>query len=248
MAGGEATEFTIDEVAQRTGMTTRNIRAHQSRGLLPPPQVRARTGFYGPEHINRIRLIQEMQADGFNLKAIQRVLEASDGASEEALGFRRAVLTAFTEEEPEFTTSEDLATRLGGIGPADPKLLRKAEKLGLVRPIGQGRFEVPSPTLLRAGEQLVQLGVPVNHMLAVAEQITRHSRAIAQAFVRLFIEDVLGGEVQRTDRTADEWAHVREALDRLTPLATESVRAAFQQTMSHAVERELNDSALGPGT
>jgi len=40
---------------------------------------------------------------------------------------------------------------------------------------------------------------------------------------------------------------VREALDRLTPLATESVSAAFQQTMSHAVERELNDSPLGPG-
>src|SRR3954447_18705863 len=121
MAGGEDTEFTIDEVAQRTGMTTRNIRAHQSRGLLPPPQVRARTGFYGPEHVNRIRLIQEMQADGFNLKAIQRVLEASDGASEEALGFRRALLTAFADEEPEFTTSEELAGRLGGIGPADAK-------------------------------------------------------------------------------------------------------------------------------
>src|SRR5690242_6357698 len=170
--GGE--QLTIDEVAQRTGMTTRNIRAHQSRGLLPPPQVRARTGFYGPEHVNRIRLIQEMQADGFNLKAIQRVLEASNGASEEALGFRRALLTAFTDEEPEFTTSEEIASRLGGIGPADAKLLRRAEKLGLLRSIGEGRFEVPSPTLLRAGEQLVSLGVPVNHMLAVAEQITRH--------------------------------------------------------------------------
>ena len=28
-------------------MTVRNIRAHQSRGLLPPPQLRGRTGYYG---------------------------------------------------------------------------------------------------------------------------------------------------------------------------------------------------------
>ena len=27
-------EFTIDELARRTGMTVRNIRAHQTRGLL----------------------------------------------------------------------------------------------------------------------------------------------------------------------------------------------------------------------
>jgi DNA-binding transcriptional MerR regulator len=28
-------ELTIDELARETGMTVRNIRAHQSRGLLP---------------------------------------------------------------------------------------------------------------------------------------------------------------------------------------------------------------------
>ena len=51
-------------------MTVRNIRAHQSRGLLPAPQVRGRTGFYGPEHEARIDLIRELQADGFKLEAI----------------------------------------------------------------------------------------------------------------------------------------------------------------------------------
>src|SRR4051794_34695752 len=53
-----AADLTIDELAQRTGMTVRNIRAHQSRGLLPPPEVRGRTGFYGPDHVARIELIQ----------------------------------------------------------------------------------------------------------------------------------------------------------------------------------------------
>ena len=35
-------EMTIRELAERTGMTVRNIRAHQTRGLLPPPVVRGR--------------------------------------------------------------------------------------------------------------------------------------------------------------------------------------------------------------
>jgi len=44
-------ELTIEQLAAETGMTVRNIRNHQSRGLLPPPDVRARTGYYGPEHV-----------------------------------------------------------------------------------------------------------------------------------------------------------------------------------------------------
>ena len=66
----EAT-LTVEQLAFETGMSVRNIRNHQSRGLLPPPEVRARTGYYGPDHVARLRLIQEMQAEGFKLAAIE---------------------------------------------------------------------------------------------------------------------------------------------------------------------------------
>ena len=74
-AGGADASMTIDELARRSGMTVRNIRAHQSRGLVPPPKVRGRTGYYGDEHLARIELIKELQGDGFNLEAIRRLLE-----------------------------------------------------------------------------------------------------------------------------------------------------------------------------
>src|SRR5215467_7763282 len=77
MGEGTDAEYTIDQLAQVTGMTVRNIRAHQSRGLLPPPLVRGRTGYYGPEHVARLRMILDMQADGFNLNAIQRLLAST---------------------------------------------------------------------------------------------------------------------------------------------------------------------------
>src|SRR5665809_133021 len=71
-ASGKDERLTIEQVAHETGMTVRNIRAHQSRGLLPPPEVRNSTGYYGADHVARLRLIQEMQADGYNLNAIKR--------------------------------------------------------------------------------------------------------------------------------------------------------------------------------
>ena len=76
---GVSEQLTIDELARRTGMTVRNLRAHQSRGLLPPPEVRGRTGYYGAEHLARVELIRELQAEGFNLEAIRKLLEGAGG-------------------------------------------------------------------------------------------------------------------------------------------------------------------------
>ena len=64
MAKAAEGEMTIRQLAERTGMTVRNIRAHQTRGLLPPPVVRGRTGYYNDEHVARIEMTREMQADG----------------------------------------------------------------------------------------------------------------------------------------------------------------------------------------
>jgi DNA-binding transcriptional MerR regulator len=231
-------ELTIDELARRTGMTVRNVRAHQSRGLLPPPEIRGRTGIYGPEHVARLRLVTEMQAEGFNLKAIERLLDAADGAGEQILDFGRVLLASFGEEEPEFANAEDLERRLGG--PFDERLRKKAEKLGLIRPLGDGRYELPAPTLVRAGEELVELGIPIRHALAVAETIQRNSRSIAKAFVRLFAEDVMDSS-EGLERSPEEWARLREVLERLRPLAADAVRAGFQQNMSREVDRQLRD-------
>jgi DNA-binding transcriptional MerR regulator len=229
-------ELTIDELAQRTGVTVRNIRAHQSRGLLPPPEVRSRTGYYGPEHVARLQLIREMQADGFNLRAIERLLEGTHAAGEDILGFKRALMAPFETEKPEFVQLDDLIERFGGR--VDEKLLRKAESLELIVPLGDDRYEVPSPTLLRAGEEVVALGVPLETALKVVEQLRRHSQAVADTFVRLFLNEVLK-PFQEAGAPPEQWPRVREALERLRPLASEALVAAFQPTMTRAVERSF---------
>jgi DNA-binding transcriptional MerR regulator len=224
-------ELTIDELARRAGMTVRNVRAYQSRGLLPPPEIRGRTGYYAAEHVARLGVIQAMQAEGFRLDAIERVLSRPGGAAEQMFDFGRTLLGAFGEQPPEFASTAELEQRLGG--PLDPRLVRKAERLGLIRRIDDERWEVLSPTFISAGEELIALGVPMSHALAVAEQINRHTRAIASSYVRLFMADVVG-------EGAEDWDRLSDALERLRPLAMEAIRASFEQAMSELVEHEVN--------
>ena len=106
-------KMTIGELAQRTGMTIRNIRAHQTRGLLPPPEVQGRTGYYNEEHVARIELTREMQAEGLNLEAIRRVLESTGGSSKEMVDFARAVRAPFEDETPEIYRPGGFRRRTG---------------------------------------------------------------------------------------------------------------------------------------
>jgi DNA-binding transcriptional MerR regulator len=220
-------EFTIDELARETGMTVRNIRSHATRGLLPPPEVRARTGYYGAEHVARLRLILELQANGYNLAAIKHLLSRTQSSdAEQLLGFARSLLAPYELEQPEVLEEDELRERFGG---PDSKLAAKAVKLGLVVPLGEGRYEVPSPALLRAGDALLELGVPLDRVLSMIESVSRSADSIAEQFVKLFMERIW------TDK--DELP--QEALDRLRPLATEAVVALFHQRMSRRTEKAL---------
>jgi DNA-binding transcriptional MerR regulator len=80
VATGEVpTQLTISDVAARAGMTVRNIRAYQSKGLLPPPDVRGRVAYYGDRHVARLHLIRTLQRVGFNLAAIRRLVDGGPG-------------------------------------------------------------------------------------------------------------------------------------------------------------------------
>ena len=115
-------------------MTVRNIRAHQTRGLLPPPVVRGRTGYYNEEHVARIELTREMQADGLNLEAIRRVLENSDGSAAEMLDFSRAIRVPFEDETPEIYEAGRDRRALGRRGASTPSCCAAAKSSACCAP------------------------------------------------------------------------------------------------------------------
>jgi DNA-binding transcriptional MerR regulator len=229
-------ELTIDELAQRTGMTVRNLRAHQSRGLLPPPEVRGRTGYYGSEHVSRVELIKELQADGFNLEAIRRLLESAGGSTADVLRFTRTARAAFEDEEPEVTTLAELAVQWGNAG--SPELLERAMALGLLRSLGDGRVEERSPRLGRAGAELARLGVPAERSLDVLESLRRHADGVARTYVDLFLDQVWR-PFDAAGRPPERWQEVLDALERLRPLAAESLLSMFQLAMSDTVDEAV---------
>jgi DNA-binding transcriptional MerR regulator len=230
-------ELTIDELARRTGMTVRNIRAHQSRGLLPAPDVRGRTGFYGPEHAARIELIRELQADGFKLEAIGRLLDSAGGSSEEVLRFTRAVKAPFEDEQPQIVTAAELADRWGGDAPPGP-LLAKAQKLGILRPLPDGNFEELSPRLGRASAELAALGIPAETALEVAGQLRKQCEAVAKTFSKMFIDEIWK-PFEAQGSPEHDLPEVRDAIERLRPLASDALLAMFQLVMTEVVEERM---------
>jgi DNA-binding transcriptional MerR regulator len=237
MAEVAETAMTIEELAHRSEMTVRNIRAHQSRGLLPPPRMRGRTGFYGADHLGRLRLIKSLQDQGFNLTAIGRLLEMGEAGGAEAR-FGEALTVPFGDERPGVVDEEELARAFGGR--LEPAALARAEEQGVLRRLGDGRFEVASPTLLRAAGELVRMRVPVDDVLAVGDEIKRGTDAIATAFVRLFVAAVLDAPPEAGAPGPGE------AVERMRPLATGAVLAGFQRAMAAAIERSLERVSSAP--
>ncbi|MGD9734171.1 MAG: MerR family transcriptional regulator [Solirubrobacterales bacterium] len=233
-AGKPPARMTIGELARRTGMTVRNIRAHQTRGLLPPPEVQGRTGYYNEDHVARIELTREMQAEGLNLEAIRRVLEHT-GSSQEIVDFARAIRAPFEDEVPEIFDADELAASWR-VGQVDPKLLRRAEELGILRELPGGKIEAISPRLQRAGVEMVELGVSPEAGLALAQKLHEHAEGAAHAYVELFVKEIWE-PFDRAGRPEEDWPKVREALDRLRPLASDALLAMFQLTMSEATEK-----------
>jgi DNA-binding transcriptional MerR regulator len=227
-------ELTIDELARRIGMTVRNIRAHQSRGLLPPPEVRGRTGYYGADHVARLELIQELQAEGFNLELIRRLLDNAGGSSSEVLRFKHALEQPFGTEQP---ATMGVAEMIAEWGTADPMLLYKSLELGLVRQLPDGRFELPSPRLAQAGRELLSLGIPLERSLEVLARVRAQADKIAQIYVDVFLE-TKWTPFEQAGRPAEGWPDVQRALERMHPLALDSLVAVFGIAMKEAVERE----------
>jgi DNA-binding transcriptional MerR regulator len=233
--------LTIDELAATTGVTVRNLRAFRSRGLLPPPVLHGRIGLYGPHHLARVQLVRAMQAEGFNLEAIRRLLSTADGAAADILGFHHALHRPFVDEPAEVMTHEEFVERWRGrVTDAD---LARAVRMGLLRDLGDGRFEVRSPRLQRAGEELAALGLGLGDALDVVSRVEGHARAIAHVYADLF-RSAVWRPFERTGRPPDRWGEVRQALERLRPLAAESLLAVFQRVMGTVVE-EIAASEMG---
>jgi DNA-binding transcriptional MerR regulator len=233
-----AANLTIDALAREAGVTTRNIRAYQTRGLLPSPRMEGRVGYYDDVHLARLRYIASLQDRGFSLAAIQCLLEAWDQGRglNEVLGFEEALNAPWSDETPARVSVERLMEMFPE-GLEDPSLLDRSMALGLVTVVGD-EFEAPSPILLKVGAELVASGIPLAAVLDEYERLVADADRIAGRFVELF-ESNVWEPFAAAGMPPEQLGAVTEALQRSRPMASMAMDAA----LAHAMERAVAASA-----
>ncbi|HNP35009.1 MAG TPA: helix-turn-helix domain-containing protein [Woeseiaceae bacterium] len=72
-------EYSIGELAARTGVNKETIRYYEKAGVMPdPPRTSSGYRMYGPEHLDRLRFIRRCRQLGFSMANIGSLLELVD--------------------------------------------------------------------------------------------------------------------------------------------------------------------------
>ena len=166
--------MTIHELAERVGMTPRNIRAYQSRGLLYPPVLKGRVAYYSGVHAARLQLIASLQREGFNLAAIKRLVETPASYSSIVADRRRRLRDGNADVTNTVPVSEE---RIRALFPSAPDDLTET---GLVWRDEQGEL-VSHTVLVGVARTLLSLGVSQETVATLQLEAVRSGRAVATA-------------------------------------------------------------------
>ncbi|MFI5663077.1 MerR family transcriptional regulator [Streptomyces sp. NPDC051684] len=219
----QAPTLTVDELAARAGVTVRTIRFYSTRGLLPPPVIGPRrVGHYGPDHVARLELIEELQHQGMTLAAIERYLEQLPAdLSAQDLAIHRAVVASWAPDTVETLTREELDLRAGR-ELSEEDLARLATMDVLTREGKEGKDTFRCDTgQLRLGVQLLDVPLSLDAILASREVLVEHSRGAAQELARLFRSEVS----QRAEQD------VKSLSAHMQPLVVQALLTAFQRSL-----------------
>jgi len=241
--GRVMTDYRIDELARAADMTVRNVRAYQERGLLPPPRRVGRTGLYDDTHLGRLRLIGRLLDRGYTSAHIAdfvRSWEAGDDLGR-VLGLEAALLAPGSGEIPAYLTYDELVTMFGS---DDPRATERSIELGLLVPEGD-RYRVPNPRLLRAGAELVAIGIPLGDVLDLAARLRERVSAVSDDFVATVAGHVIDAHGPGWMPSDAELPALASLVERLRPLARVAVdtelAAALDAAISEFVGRWSSD-------
>ena len=230
MINGDDGALTIDQLAEVTGLSVRNIRAYQSRRLLQSPEIRGRVGYYGQQHVTRIELVQRLQGEGFNLQAITALVERGDAF---VLGVEQLRRDLRADAADGWIPMTDEEQRL--CEENSPGSLERFQLIGTIRVADDGRL-MTHPQLAEAGWALNLLGVgpeTIIDLLFVTHQMIRR---VGDVYV-----DVLHERLVATgaDPGAQEVRAIRGVFEELTPHAVQIMTTLFEIVLRKEAAQSL---------
>jgi DNA-binding transcriptional MerR regulator len=183
-------ELTISELAGTVGMSVRNIRAYQSRGLVHSPEIRSRVAYYGSTHVARLALVASLQREGFTLAAIKRLIDSPDSYVSIVADRRRR----FRDETSDITTAVPLHE--GQARETLPDLPEQLTQTGLAWE-QDGRL-VTHIVLMGVGRTLTAQGVPALLLARLQLEAARAAQVLGHA-LREHLDAVEGDPGRRSD-------------------------------------------------
>jgi DNA-binding transcriptional MerR regulator len=236
MAAADTGWMTIENLSIRSGVTTRNIRAYQSRGLLPAPVARSgeRAAFYTAEHLARLRLVNRLQERGFSLAGIGDLLDslAAGKTLEQVLGIESAIAET-EEDESRIVADEELRALLPDSADAEASIERLVA-IGLVDRHDRA-YRIRNPRVFELGLAAVQAGIPVEALLDEFVRLRGDLHEVALRFVGLFTRHVLDPFLE-AGMPKERLDGVIEHLKRLRQLAVSATETLMRQAISDETE------------
>lgn len=236
--------MTIDSLALASGMTVRTLRSHASRGLLPPPIMQGRVGYYNSSHLARLTFIKELQSAGFSLSSIQQILSGvPDDAGEAMLHVIRGLLAPW-DAEPVTTFTPEQIFDMFGVAATAEALAAFGDLFGAEFD-AEGNVTVSAPGLLTAAAEAMKVGLPPEGVAAVTRILVRSAREVASSFVQMF-RDTVWKQFIEAGLPEEDWDRITGIHARVGPLAVQGFLSAFQGAMTQEVSSALS-AELGSG-
>lgn len=232
-------EYRIDDLARAAGTTTRNVRAYQERGLLPPPTKRGRVGIYDDGHLERLKVIDNLLTRGFTMSHISEFLTGWETGKDlaEVLGLQHAVTESFAKEEAIAVPSELVR---GFLGDKDADLIERVIDAGLVRRDGD-TLVFTEPELLEMFAVLSQYGFSLRRLVDLQERTRGLIDEIAKAMIDEAKTQIVHEHGEGWLPEGDDVAPTAEMLNQLRALGVRSVHAGLARSLDQNLERVLGD-------
>jgi DNA-binding transcriptional MerR regulator len=224
-------EHTIDDLAAISGVPSRTIRFYQSKGVLPRPELKGRVAYYGPAHVDRLKLIASLQDRGLRIDGIRELMARIDKGEldvNEWLGLDAQLQVAWASDEPRTVSEAEL---LEITGPARPGQLAALIRARLIERHGKV-FLIHTPALLEVAVKLEAAGLDLEITHGAAEILRKHLGRAAGELAEHFLEHAREG----FGRNA-EVADLAAAFQALRPMGLEAVRVIFAQEMERALRK-----------
>lgn len=238
MVGGLRELLTLDELTNRVRMSVRNVRFYTTKGLVPPPIRRGRSGYYTPNHVSRLELVQELQGHGLTLSAIEKYLSNIPAtATPEDIALHRAMLATWMSDKPAEMTRDELHQRSGRDLTDDE--LETLTAMGIVSAARRGRYEV-AVSQLSVGLGLLDLGFPTEAAVAASEVYAAHGRAVAEELNEVFRKMVW--PIYKESGMPP--GRLQEIVERLKPLSVASLVTAYESAMDETRRERIVQRAI----